>query len=58
MRAERAVRWWKGLRGKISRSVDGASCHGGVRAPGGFVRGKARTEPLRVIVTCGVGWGE
>jgi len=26
MRAERAVRWWKGLRGKISRSVDGASC--------------------------------
>ena len=22
--------------------------HGGVRAPGGFVRGKARTEPLRV----------
>ena len=24
MRAERAARWWKGLRGKISRSVDGA----------------------------------
>ena len=26
MRAERAVRWLKGLRGKISQSVDGASC--------------------------------
>ena len=25
-RAERAVRWLKGLRGKISQSVDGASC--------------------------------
>ena len=25
-KAERAVRWLKGLRGKISRSVDGASC--------------------------------